>query len=268
MIKHLLRNVVLAIGILVPQLALPATAETFVLVHGAFDTSASWKQVAQLLEKQGHTAIGDDLPGRNADGAAAKAITLQSHVAAVKSAIDATKEPVTLVGHSFGGMTISQTAEAIPDRIKQLIYVAAYIPLTGESMQTLAYSDTTNGFKKDSFVVATDYSHASILDRDKVAIFIEDGTPAQQTAFVASMVREPLGPIATPVEFTAARFGSVAKAYVKTNRDRSVSPELQARMIARAGLTKVLPIESGHMPQITKAEDMAAALIAIAQSTQ
>ena len=71
---------------------------------------------------------------------------------------------------SFGGMTISAAAEAAPLDVTQLVYVAAYVPESGESMETLALSDGENSFTEESFVIAPDYSYAEILERDRAAI--------------------------------------------------------------------------------------------------
>lgn len=132
--------------------------------------------VAARLAAEGHSVAAVDLPGR--EGSARGDVTMADHVAAVRAAIEAAgPEPVTLVGHSFGGMVISAVAEAAPERIATLVYVAAYLPQDGDSMQALAESDHHNGFRDGSFVVAGDYSSASILERDRVAIFAPTRRP-------------------------------------------------------------------------------------------
>ena len=120
-----------------------------------------------------------------------------------------------LVGHSFGGMTISAAAGRALD-VTQLVYVAAYVPESGESMETLALSDGDNSFTEESFVIAPDYSYAEILERDRAAIFGNEGTEDQRAAIVAGLIREPLAPIATPVTLTEDAFGSVPQAYIRT----------------------------------------------------
>jgi pimeloyl-ACP methyl ester carboxylesterase len=240
-----------------------AQADTFVIVHGAFQTADSWTAVADALRATGHTAIAVNLPGRDAEGDAAKAVTLAQYAETVEAVVEAQAEPVTLVGHSFGGMTISLVAEAMPDRISKLIYVAAYVPVSGDTMQALAGSDTDNGFTAESFVIAPDYAFATILPADQVRLFINDGTADQQASVTSAMVREPLGPIATPVEVTDAAFGVVAKAYVRTALDATVSPTLQNMMIERAAITDVQTLETGHSPHSSQPEQLAAALIAL-----
>jgi pimeloyl-ACP methyl ester carboxylesterase len=241
-----------------------AQADTFVIVHGAFQTADSWTAVADALRAAGHTAIAVNLPGRDAEGEAAKAVTLAQYAETVEDVVQQQAEPVILVGHSFGGMTISLVAEAMPDRISKLIYVAAYVPVSGDTMQALAGSDSDNGFTAESFVIAPDYAFATILPADQVRLFIDDGTPDQQATVTSAMVREPLGPIATPVEVTEAAFGAVAKAYVLTALDATVSPTLQSMMIDRAAITQTVTLQTGHSPQASQPENLAAALIEMA----
>ncbi|NRB01297.1 MAG: alpha/beta hydrolase [Rhodobacteraceae bacterium] len=245
-------------------LAGPAAAENIVIVHGAFQSATDWADVEAALEAQGHDVTLVNLPGRDAEGEAAKAVGLADHVATTLDAIAAAEGPVVLVGHSFGGMTISAAAEAAPLNVTQLVYVAAYVPESGESMETLALSDGDNSFTEESFVIAPDYSYAEILERDRAAIFGNEGTEDQRAAIVAGLIREPLAPIATPVTLTEDAFGSVPQAYIRTLQDQAVSTPLQTWMIERAGIGRVIDINSGHAPQTTQVDALVAAILELA----
>lgn len=253
---------------LIAALALPsgAKADTFVLVHGAFQTAAAWEGTVAALTVAGHTAVAVDLPGRPSDGLAPAEVTMQDHVDTVLAAIDEVDtDPVVLVGHSFGGMTISAVAEAAPDRIASLIYVAAYLPavdaVPGESMQDLALSDHHGGWQADSFVVAADYATASVNPRDRAALFAGDAPADLAEAIAAAMVDEPLAPIATPVALTSERFGRVRAGYVVTLRDRALSTDLQLTMLGRASVAEAVPLDTGHVPHQVDPQALAAALI-------
>jgi pimeloyl-ACP methyl ester carboxylesterase len=248
---------------LLSTMATMAHADTFVIVHGAFQNAESWSAVVDKLKAEGHTAIAVNLPGRNLEGEAAKAITLAQYAKTVGDVVAKQAEPVVLVGHSFGGMTISLVAEAIPEKVSKLIYVAAYVPVSGDSMQSLSATDKNNGFTAESFVLSPDYSSASILASDQARLFINDGTPEQQTKVTSSMVREPLGPMGTPVEVSAEKFGKVAKAYVNTALDATVSLVIQKMMIERTGITATQVLQTGHSPQASQPNLLAAALVAL-----
>jgi pimeloyl-ACP methyl ester carboxylesterase len=242
--------------------AMPTFADTFVVVHGAFQTAASWQGVADRLIAAGHSAVLVDLPGRDGDGRALGDITQADYVAAVSKAVDGTNGKVTLVGHSFGGMTISAVAEAMPDRIATLVYVAAYLPQSGQSMQDMAAMDHHGAWQADSFVVAPDYSHALVNPRDRIAIFAADAPADLGKAIADAMVDEPLQPIATPVTLSAEKFGAVRKSYIVTLQDMAVSTAFQLTMVGRGTVDEVIPMATGHAPQEVAPDALVAALIA------
>lgn len=259
----------LLLGALVCALATPVTAETFVLVHGAFQTSADWRQTADALVAAGHAVVTLDLPGRAGDGRAPKDVTMADHVAAVASAVEkaAATDPdgkVTLVGHSFGGMVISAVAEADPARLSGLVYVAAYLPRVGtapgDSLQDLAMADHHGAWQQDSFQVDVEKGATSVNPRDRAAIFANDAQASVADAIAAAMVDEPLAPLATPVPLTAGRFGTLRKAYVVTLRDKAVSTDLQLTMLARAVMEEAVPLDTGHVPHVTAPLPLAEAI--------
>lgn len=257
-----IKTVAAAIALTLPSVA---GADTFILVHGAFQDARAWDSVADQIKAAGHDVVAIDLPGRNATGSEAQAMTLETYIGTVTQAVEAAGNDVVLVAHSFGGMTISAVAERVPDRIRRMIYVAAYVPKSGESMEALAMSDGDNGFTPQTFVIAPDYSYAEILAADQVRVFAQDADAAQAEQLIASMIREPLAPIGTPVTLTDAAFGSVAKAYVRTLEDRTVSTPLQTMMIARAGITDVRDIGTGHAPYLTDPDTLALHILELAR---
>lgn len=74
------------------------------------------------------------LPGHSdADSATAGGASLADYVAAVDAKLDETGTPALLVGHSMGGVVITQTAEEHPEKIRALVYLSAYLPENGKS---------------------------------------------------------------------------------------------------------------------------------------
>lgn len=245
--------------------AVTAQADTYILVHGAFQSSSDWDAVATTLEAENHSVVAVNLPGRDAEGEAAKEISLQSYVDSVTAALEEADAPVHLVAHSFGGMTISAVADATDTDIATLVYIAAYLPQPGDSMQSLAKTDIDNGFTEKSFVIAPDYSHAEILESDKVRLFAADGTETQQAQLLATMVREPLGPIGTEVALTNGKLSQANIVYIRTLNDQTVSTQMQTRMIERAGVMQVADIESGHSPHLTQPDRLGALIVELTQ---
>jgi pimeloyl-ACP methyl ester carboxylesterase len=102
---------------------------TVLLVHGAFAESASWNGVIEKLYAQGVEAVAIANPLRSLSGDAAY----------VRDVITAIDKPVILVGHSYGGMVITEAAADNPS-VLGLVYVSAFAPDTGESALTLSSS--------------------------------------------------------------------------------------------------------------------------------
>lgn len=117
---------------------------TFVFVHGSWHGGWCWYKLLPRLRAAGNTAIAVDLPGHGRRWDTPKSVTLQHYVDEVIRALDASAEPAVLVGHSRGGIVISQTAEQRPDRVSSLVYLAAFLIPDGEAMLPTALSDTAS----------------------------------------------------------------------------------------------------------------------------
>lgn len=239
---------------------------TFVLVHGAFQDASAWSQVIPLLEAAGHTAVAVNLPGRGDDTTPAGELTLDAYrdaVIAVIAVIEQQDAPVVLVGHSFGGMVISAVAEAIPDKIAHLVYVAAYLPQSGDSL--LSISAAEPGAQQGGFVVSDDQTMISVPAEFFPLVFCGDCTPDQAAVVAASQIDEPLAPLAGTVTLTDANFGALVKSYILTAFDTAVSPTLQIMMLANTPVAHVYALQTGHVPYITAADRLADLLLKAAE---
>src|SRR5713101_6473680 len=114
----------------------------YVLVHGAWHGSWCWEKVVPLLRQAGHQVETLDLPGHGQDRTPIHEITLATYTKRVCETLDAQAEPVILVGHSMGGIVITQVAEERPEKIATLVYLAAYLLQNGESLSQVASVDT------------------------------------------------------------------------------------------------------------------------------
>src|SRR5262245_21064899 len=107
---------------------------TFVLIHGAWHAAWCWHKIVPRLEKAGHTVIAPDLPAMGRDRTPVNRVSLAKWRDTVCAVIDSVTEPVILVGHSRGGIVISEVAEHRPERVGVLVYVAAYLLDDGQCM--------------------------------------------------------------------------------------------------------------------------------------
>ncbi len=136
---------------------------TYVMVHSAWLGGWAWYTVASLLEKQGHRVIAPDLPGHGKDKTPPAKVTLESYVKTVTDVLDSQGNPVVLVGHSLGGIVISQAAENRPDKVKSLVYLWAFLLPSGGS-----FMKATEGVKGsmvlDNLVMAQDQTYVTVKE--------------------------------------------------------------------------------------------------------
>jgi pimeloyl-ACP methyl ester carboxylesterase len=109
----------------------------FVLVHGAFAGAWLWEPVVDKLETAGHTVETLDLPGAGNDHTPVEEITLDAYAERICQVLGRRPQQAVLVGHSMGGMAVTQAASRCPERVAALIYVAAFLPGEGQSLKGL-----------------------------------------------------------------------------------------------------------------------------------
>jgi len=232
----------------------------FILVHGAWHGAWCWEQVEHHLGDLGAASVAVDLPGRSGDLQSVAELTLSSYVDRVVAAIDASAEPVVLVGHSLGGLVISQTAERIPEKISSLVYLCAVLLQDGQSAIDASVNDPasqlTANISFDEGAAASSVARSAVRD-----LFYGDCTVEASERATRLLVPEPVGPASTPVHVTAERWGSVPRSYIVCTQDRAISPAQQRAMIASVGVDRVIEMDSGHSPFISQPERLATLLI-------
>ncbi|BAV04911.1 Pimeloyl-ACP methyl ester carboxylesterase [Filimonas lacunae] len=219
---------------------------TIVLVHGAWSDSTAWNAITPVLRDKGHTVINVNLPGHGADNTSPANISMRLYVDEVKKAIG-NRTDIVLVGHSMAGVIISQVAEEIPAQVKELVYLAAFLPQDGQSLLSLAQNDKDAHLGK---YLTVDKEHGlAIVSKEGITdAFLQD-TPGNIVDFViAHWKAEPLAPLATPVTLTNANFGSIRKAYIHTTEDHAVSYSAQIQMVKATPVKKTYTLHSSHTP--------------------
>jgi pimeloyl-ACP methyl ester carboxylesterase len=227
----------------------------FVLVHGAFGGAWCWDPAVGPLEAAGHTVTAIDLPGGGDDATPPDQVTLDGYAARVCEVL-AEGEPAVLVGHSMGGVAVTEAALRCPEKIAALAYVAAFAPGAGQSL--LALTHLPEG--------ADDQVQANLVLDPPVAFLPEAVAPdvvynrcAPETAAreAKKLGRQPLQPFAEPVSGDVA----IAKRlYVLCTEDHSIPPALQRRMIRERGITDVVELDADHAPMVSRTDELVAAL--------
>ncbi len=228
--------------------SLAKITNTIVIVHGAWSSAKDWHYVAGYLASEENNLITVNLPGHGIDETPISDISLQLYVYEVLKAIGDETE-VTLIGHSFGGIVVSEVAELIAPQIKKLIYIAAFVPKSGDSLLSLAHTDVESLVGKN-LIVDEKAGVASIAKEAIADVFLADAPKAVAEYVTNTMRPEPLAPLATPVTLTDGNFGKITKVYVHSLNDHTIGYSLQKEMVKDAGISKTYSLPSSHTPFI------------------
>ena len=195
------------------------------LVHGAWHGRWCWERVISKLEAHGHTVVARDLPGLGEDRTAPAEVTLECYADSVCKALMQESEPVLLVGHSMGGIVISHVAERLPNKIKGLVYVSAYLLCDGESIMQMVQED--QDLARLAPLLISDGIVCTFPDDKLREIFYDNCTHSDGEWASSMLVPQPLAPFATPVHVTDERFGQVPRFYNRCMQDRALPSSLQ-----------------------------------------
>jgi pimeloyl-ACP methyl ester carboxylesterase len=232
----------------------------FILIHGAWHGGWCWWRVAERLRALGHEVETPDLPSHGSDETSPDGVTLDTYVDSISALVDEADAPPILVGHSMGGLVVSQLAEQRPDEIASTVYLAAILPSPGEeSLEPVASAELRASLRPsaDGTVIefapegARDVFYARCSDED-IAFAIERLCP--QSASVLS----------TAPELSRQRFGRVPSAYIECLEDRALPVEGQREMHTRAGCRRVFSIGTDHSPFFSRPDDLVEILHEIA----
>ena len=235
----------------------------FVLVHGAWHGAWCWDGIAEDLRAAGHEVDALDLPGHGSDTTPHEQVTLDLYAQRIAAAVGDDGEPVVLAGHSMGGMAITQAAELRPERTAKLVYVTAFLPKDGESLQYLA-SLPENPDDKVMANCEIRPPDAILPDWAAKAAFYNRCTDEDAAAAISRLNPQPLPPLATPVQITAERAGSVERHYVACAADAAIPIALQRRMSSESPCANVTELDCDQSPFLSAREGLRDALLALA----
>ena len=216
-------------------------AESVVLVHGGFVDGSGWEGVYQTLKKSGHKVSVVQNP----------TTSLADDVAATKRVIAEQSEPVILVGHSYGGAVITEAGN--DPKVSKLVYIAAFAPDRGESVNTLI-ADPAPGAPVPPILPPQD-GYLS-LDKTKFASSFAADVDAEDAAFMADS-QVPWGVDALGGEITDPAWRTKPSWYMVTTEDRMIPPAAQRQMCERAG-AQVMEVEGSHAIYVSHPDAVAA----------
>lgn len=237
---------------------------TFILVHGACHGGWCWERVQPILESHGHKVCAPDLPGLGKDHTPPANVTLADNVEKISRLLDKIDEPVVLVGHALGGVTISQTAEARRRKLKALVYVCGLMPPSGTASREMTANDPDMLFRR-SRELSPDGLTYTFARSQLPAMFYQDVSAEDRYRAMERLRPQPISISTTPVTLTEERYGSVPRWYIECTQDNAIRIARQRAMV-KAIPCKVLTIECGHTPFYSAPEELAEHLETIARS--
>lgn len=208
---------------------------SIVLVHGGFVDASGWEQVYQMLRREGYEV-------RVVQNSTS---SLAADVAATKRVIAGEDKPVILVGHSYGGVVITEAGN--DPKVVGLVYIAAFAPDRGESVASLI-KDPAPGVPVLPILPPQD--GYLLLDTAKFAASFAADLPKDQADFMANAQR-PWGVAALEGAVTEAAWRSRPSWYLVAADDRVIPPEAQRAMSRRAGAV-VSEVHGSHAIYISK----------------
>jgi len=194
-----------------------------VLVHGGFVDGSGWQGVYDLLTADGHQVSVVQNP----------TLSLEGDAAATRLILDRQEGQTILVGHSYGGAVISEAGTH--DRVAALVYISAFAPDAGESVNTLIAGFPAGGPQPPILPPVEGFL---FLDRDKFHDSFAADLPAQQAMFLAD-AQVPWGVGALSGNVSEPAWRTKPSWYLLTTEDRMIPPDAQRTMSGRIGATVV-----------------------------
>ncbi len=195
---------------------------TVVLVHGGFADGSGWQGVYNLLKDDYSVRIVQE-PNLSHEG----------DVAATKMIIGQQSEPVILVAHSYGGAVITEAGNH--PKVAALVYIAAFAPDQGESVETLL-GTFSPGEPSAGDAILPPQDGFLFLDREKFHHSFAGDLSADEAAFMADS-QVPWGVEALSGTISEAAWRSKPSWYLVATEDRMIPPSVQRSMSERAGST-------------------------------
>ena len=217
------------------------TRPAVVLVHGGFVDGSGWRGVYDRLRAQDHRVAVVQNP----------TVSLDGDVAATKQVLDDLDGQAVLVGHSYGGAVITETGS--DPRVTGLVYIAAFAPDKGESVNTLI-ADPPPGAPVPPILPPRD--GYLFLDRDKFHDSFAGDVPAGQAEFMADS-QVPWGLDALGGTITEPAWRAKPSWYLLTTEDKMIPPPAQRDMSGRAGAT-VTEAAASHSVYVSQPAPVAA----------
>jgi pimeloyl-ACP methyl ester carboxylesterase len=214
---------------------------SIVLVHGGFVDGSGWEPVYTMLKNDGYAVSVVQNPTSS----------LADDVAATKRVVAGESNPVILVGHSYGGVVITEAGN--DPKVRGLVYIAAFAPDRGESVSSLIRNPAPGAPVPPILPPQDGYL---LLDKAKFAASFAADLPKEKADFMANS-QLPWGVSALEGAVTEAAWRSKPSWYLVATEDKMIPPEAQRAMSRRAG-AMVTEAKGSHAIYVSQPEAVVA----------
>ncbi|MFP1630997.1 alpha/beta fold hydrolase [Zhengella sp. ZM62] len=240
-------------------------ADPVLLIHGAWQGRWVWDRLVPMLEAAGLKPHAVDLPGNGADGSAPETASLAAYLDHLDAVLETMPGPVSVVGHSGGGIVATALAERRSDRVARLAYIAGMMLPPATTFADLLRRE--RAFDRGLVGIGAHLTWpkpglVSAVPPDAGArVFLNDLPFASAIKLARKLTPQGENGRSIAANWTAGRFGRVPRLYVECLRDLSVAHELQRRMQEMVPGAWRVSLNAGHVPQASMPGKLAAALI-------
>lgn len=244
------------------------TAATVVLVHGAWHGGWCFAKTLDALKAEGVSAVAPDLPGRGADRGPLGGLAEDAR--RIREVVAATSGPVVLLGHSYGGLVISEAASdpATAGRVQRLVYLCAIVAAPGQTFFSVPADHSRSLLGP---LIRAGEDGVSTIDTSDVAVvkavFFGDCSDDDAAFAVANLSAQPLGNMSSAI--TGDPLATVPATYIRCTEDRTIPIEVQDALIASAAVSArsldTITMTASHSPFLSMPEALAGHLAVLAR---
>jgi pimeloyl-ACP methyl ester carboxylesterase len=178
--------------------------------------------------------------------------------------------PAVLVGHSMGGMAVTQAAARCSELVASLVYIGAFAPAPGQSLGELVSWPEAAGDQVQANLVVQGDPPVGILPAQAAKDALFNCCDAERADWAAARLGpQPIRPFGDPVQLDAAAgeaFARIPRAYIVCTQDRAISPAMQRRMLTQIGCDPVIELDADHWPWVSAPDGFVAAIDRLASA--
>ena len=236
-------------------------ADCYVLVHGAWHTGQELEAVASEIRNAGHEVHCPTVAGNRPDDDRS-AIGLKDAIASIEKYIaDNDLKDVRLVGHSYGGMVITGVADKIPQRIRRLVYVNAFVPRNGECLNDMVPAHYVALFDQ---IAAANKGAVTLPFEIWRDAFINDADFALAKSSYEKLNPHPYKTFTDPIVLSKAPHEfAMGKSYVNCQQDIALPHGLpwHPRLSEKLGLFRLVECPGSHEMWFSNPKELASAIM-------